>query len=411
MRYIFVDSLNDDIRVGIVDDGRLVEFHIEKENNEFLAGNVYRGRVINVLQGMEAAFVDIGQEKNAYLHVKDALPKELLYGDKKYRISDIVKSGEEIIVQVEKEPTGNKGAKITTHIELPGRYIVFTPYSSKINISRKISDLHENQRLKKIGENIIKDNMGLIFRTASEGIDEILLQEEYNILFNIFNKIEKERNFLPCPKLLYKEPSLDYQIIRDSFNDNTERIIVNSKETYDNLLLMEENYPFQFSHKLELNKDFDISYDGLIQSDLKLALQRVVSLKNGGYIVIDETEALTAIDVNTGKFVGTSSLEDTVLKTNIEAAEEIARQIRLRDIGGIIIIDFIDMKNKDDITLVLAHLKRSLSKDKIKTNIIDITKLGLVELTRKKVRRSLSSDLYKKCSKCDGKGYIIKSKA
>lgn len=410
MRYIFVDSLNDDIRVGIVDEGRLVEFHIEEKNNEFLVGNIYRARVINVLQGMEAAFVDIGEPKNAYLHVKDALPRELLYDDNRYRISEIIKSGEEIIVQVEKEPTGTKGAKVTTHIELPGRYIVFTPFSNKINLSRKISDINEIQRLKDIGQNIIKEDMGLIFRTAAEGIDEVLLQEEYQILFNIFKKIEKERNFLPCPKLLYKEPSLDYQIIRDSFNDETEKIIVNSKETYDYLKLMEGNYPFQFSHKLVLDKDFTIKYDELIQSDLKQALQRIVPLKSGGYIVIDETEALTAIDVNTGKFVGTSSLDDTVLKTNIEASEEIARQIRLRDIGGIIIIDFIDMKNKDDILKVLSHLKKSLSKDRIKTNIIDITKLGLVELTRKKIRRSLSKDLYDKCTICNGKGYIIKTK-
>lgn len=408
MRYIFVDSLNDNTRVGIVEDGRLVEFHIEEANKESLVGNIYRGRVINVLQGMEAAFVDIGESKNSYLYVKDALPKHLLYDDNKCKISDVIKSGEEIIVQVDKEPIGNKGAKVSTHIELPGRYLVFTPYSNKINISRKIVDLSEIQRLKDMGQKIIKDEMGVIFRTASEGIDEIVLQEEYDLLYNIYSKIEKERNFLPCPKLLYKEPSLDYQIIRDSYNEETEKIIVNNKRIYDNLLLMESNYPFQFSHKLELNTNFTVSYDNMIQMDLKLALQRIVPLKSGGSIVIDETEALTAIDVNTGKFVGTSSLEDTVLKTNIEAAEEIAKQIRLRDIGGIIIVDFIDMKNKDDIHMVLSYLRKYLSKDRIKTNIVDITKLGLVELTRKKIRRPLSSDLYQKCSKCQGKGYIIK---
>lgn len=408
MRYIFIESLNNSIRAGIVENGRLAEFHIEEQNKESLVGNVYRGRVINVLQGMEAAFVDIGEPKNAYLHVKDALPKELLYDNNRYKISDVTKSGEEVIVQVDKDPTGNKGAKITTHIELPGRYLVFTPYSNKINISRKIVNLSENQRLKDIGEKILKDEMGVIFRTASEGIDEDILKEEYNLLYDIYNKIEMERNFLPCPKLLYKEPILEYQIIRDSYNEETQKIIVNNKKVYDNLLLMESNYPFRFSHKLELDTNFTSSYDNLIQGDLKLALQRIVPLKSGGSIVIDETEALTSIDVNTGKFVGTFSLEDTVLRTNIEAAEEIARQIRLRDIGGIIIIDFIDMKNKDDISVVLSYLRKYLSKDRIKTNIIDITKLGLVELTRKKIRRSLSSDLYQKCSNCQGKGYLVK---
>lgn len=406
MSYIFIDSLDGFQRVGIVENNRLVEYHLEKEEKK-IVGNIYRGRVVNVLQGMEAAFVDIGEGKNAYLYVKDALPKEMLYSGKRYSISEVVKSGQEIIVQVIKEPSGNKGAKVTTHIEIPGRFLVFTPFSNKINISKKIRSIVEVESLKEIGKKIIKNDTGLIFRTASEGIDESILQEEYNILYDIYAKIEKERNFLPCPKLLYKEPSLGYQIIRDSFNDETEKIIVNNKEVYDNLILTEETFPFRFSNKMKLDKDFSINYNTGIQLDLQTALQRIVSLKSGGYIVIDETEALTAIDVNTGKFVGSSSLEDTIVKTNIEAAGEIARQIRLRDIGGIIIIDFIDMKNKNDISNVLAILRKNLKKDKIKTNIIDITKLGLVELTRKKIRRSLSRDFYKVCPKCEGRGHII----
>ena len=406
MRYIFIDSIDGIHRVGIVENNRLVEFHLEEQDRK-IVGNIYRGRVTNVLQGMEAAFVDIGESKNAYLYVKDALPREYLYDGEKYKVSEIIKSGQEVIVQVIKEPLGNKGAKVTTHIEIPGRYLVFTPFSNKINISRKITDSTEVENLKNIGRRIMKDDMGVIFRTASEAIEESLLQEEYDILYDIYAKIEKERNFLPCPKLLYKEPSLGYQIIRDSYNDDTKKIIVNSKEVYDNLIFMEELYPFRFSDKIELDTGFSISYSAEIQSDLKIALQRMVPLRSGGYIVIDETEALTAIDVNTGKFIGTSSLGDTVVKTNIEAAEEIARQIRLRDIGGIIIVDFIDMKDKNDIQSVLFILKKHLKKDKIKTNIIDITKLGLVELTRKKVRRSLSADFYKKCPTCEGRGNIL----
>jgi len=407
MRYIFIDSSNGLNRVGIVEDDRLVEFHFEKTGEEKLVGNIYRGRVINVLQGMEAAFVDIGESKNAYLYVKDALPKELLYSKERYRISEIVKSGEEIIVQVIKEPNGNKGAKITTHIEIPGRFIVFTPFSNRVNISRKIEDPEEIKYLREVGDRIIKDGMGLIFRTASESVEESILKEEYDILYNIYKKIEKERNFLPCPKLLYREPNLAYQIVRDGYNDHTEKIIVNSKEVYNDLVQMEEYFPFHFSHKLQLDLDFSVDYDYFIQKEIKLALEKKVPLKSGGYIVIDETEALTVIDVNTGKYIGTSSLGDTILKTNMEAAEEIARQIRLRDIGGIIIIDFIDMKSQDDENLVLNSLKDHLKNDRIKVNIIDITKLGLVELTRKKIRRSLSTDFYKTCPTCKGRGNIM----
>jgi len=407
MKYIFIDSSDDFHKVGIVENHRLVEFHVEEIGKGKLVGNIYRGRVTNVLQGMESAFIDIGDLKNAYLYVNEALPKELLYTGEKYKISEILKTGQEIIVQVIKEPSGGKGAKVTIHIEIPGRYLVFTPYSNKINISKKIKGTKENQILKDIGQRIVKDDMGIIFRTASEGVEESILKEEYDKLYNIYTKIEKERSFLPCPKLLYKEPGLGYQILRDTYTDDTDKIIVNNREVYDNLILMEEHSTFNFSSKLELNTDFSIKYDNLIQSDIRLALQRVVPLKSGGYIVIDEVEALTAIDVNTGKFVGTRSLEDTVLKINMEAAEEIARQIRLRDIGGIIIIDFIDMKNKDDIPLVLSKLKENFKNDRIKVNIIDITKLGLVELTRKKIRRSLSRDFYKKCSSCEGRGFII----
>lgn len=407
MRYIFIDSSKELNRVGIVEDGRLVEFHFDKKGKEKLVGNIYRARVVNVLQGMEAAFVDIGESKNAYLYVKDALPKELLYTKKKYKISEVVKAGEEIIVQVVKEPDGNKGPKVTTHIEIPGRFIVFTPFSNRINISKKIVEAEKIQYLKDVGERIIKDDMGIIFRTASESVDETILKEEYDILYDIYKKIEKKKNFLTCPKLLYKEPTLAYQILRDGFNDCTDKIVVNSKEIYNELIEMEEYFPFHFSNKLQLDTDFSVDYDPLIQRDIKLALEKKVPLKSGGYIVIDETEALTVVDVNTGKFIGTYSLGDTILKTNLEAAEEIARQIRLRDIGGIIIIDFIDMKDPSHEGLVLNTLKDHLKKDRIKVNIIDITKLGLVELTRKKIRRSLYTDFYKTCPTCNGRGNIL----
>lgn len=407
MRYIFIDSKDGVDRVGIVEENKLVEFHSGKQDNKKIVGNVYRARVMNVLKGMEAAFVDIGIEKNGYLHIKDALPREKLYTGLNYKISEIVKPGEEIIVQVEKELSGNKGPKVSTHIELPGRHLVLTPFSNKRNVSRKITNKDEIRRLKYIGKKIMKDNIGMIFRTVSEDIDEIVLEEEYNLLYNIYKKIEEERNFLPCPKLIYKEPGLGYQLVRDSYNNDTNEIIVNSKETYNNLIQMEEYYPFNFTDKIRLDLNFSILHNEEIYSGISEALKRVVNLKSGGYIVIDETEALTAIDINTGRFIGTKSLKDTVLKTNLEATEEIARQIRLRDIGGIIIIDFIDMKNDKDISLVLSTLEMHLNKDKIKTNILGMTKLGLVELTRKKIRRSLFAEFQRNCPKCEGRGNIV----
>lgn len=409
MNYIFIDS-NDNIeKVGIVEEGRLVEYYTNEKNDKEQAGNIYRGKVVNVLQGMESAFVDIGDEKNAYLYVKDALPKDLMYKNLKVKIKDVVKKGEDIIVQTLKEASGQKGAKITTHITLPGRFLVLTPFSNKINISRKIYDEIEIKRLREIGREMQKDDMGIIFRTNSFETGKELLVDEYNMLINIYKKIEREKNFLPCPKLLYKEMDLGYQIIRDVFSDKIEKIIVNDREKYNDLLSFEDMMPLDLKEKLFYDKDFNVNLDINIQKEIQTALERQVPLESGGYIVIDELEALTAIDVNTGKFVGSINLEDTVVKTNLEAALEIPKQIRLRDISGIIIIDFIDMKNKNDIDLILNKLEENLKSDRNKTNIIGITKLGLVELTRKKIRNSLKSNFIQKCPYCNGKGKIFVS--
>ncbi|HZK32904.1 MAG TPA: Rne/Rng family ribonuclease [Tissierellaceae bacterium] len=407
MNYIFIDTSENVDKIGVVENNHLVEFHIEEKDDEKLLGDIYRGRVVNVLKGMSSAFVDIGGEKNAYLYVKDALPKEFLYDKKHHPINEVVKAGEEVIVQVRKEAAGTKGAKVSTHIEIPGRYIVLTPYSNKLNISRKIRNKESRKKLKATGKDMMKDGVGVIFRTVSENIDEDIIKEEYNILLNIYRKIQRERNFLPCPKLIYKEPDLGYQIIRDVYNEKIDKIIVNNKDSYKDLILMEEYFPFKFSHKIELNKDFSVDFEVNIQKDIKKALSREVYLKSGGYIVIDQLEALTIIDVNTGGFIGTKSLGDTVFKTNIEATKEIARQIRLRDLAGIIIIDFIDMRNRKHKKQLLHALKKELAKARNRANIVGITKLGLVELTRKKTRRTLGANFYIQCPHCKGSGKII----
>lgn len=406
MNYIFIDIKAGIEKVGIVEEDKLVEFYIDYEDEDQLVGNIYRGRVKNVLKGMEAAFVDIGHEKNAYLDLKNAIPQNTKREN--IDIRDVVKIGQEIIVQVLKEPTESKGAKVTTKITLPGRFIVLTPYLDKISISRKIEEEEEIKRLTSIGENIKEENIGLIFRTNSQGVNEDLLAKEYSSLVKLFKKIERERHFLPCPKLIYKEMDLAEKVIRDSYNEKIDKIIVNDREKYNRLLELEDIFFPDFKDKLIYDEDFDINYEENILKGLRNALERKVYLKSGGYIVIDETEALTVIDVNTGKFVGNINLEDTVVKTNLEAAEEIARQIRLRNLTGIILIDFIQMKNNKDVKLVMEKLEEYLSRDRNKANIVDITKLGLVELTRRKSRNSLSNHFIKPCPTCKGKGKLYK---
>ncbi|NLW41192.1 MAG: Rne/Rng family ribonuclease [Tissierellia bacterium] len=406
MDYIFVDTKKNIEIIGLVEENKLVELYIDDKENKKQVGNIYRGRVENVLPGMEAAFVDIGEGKNAYLYVKQALPKRM-DKNQKVNIDDIIKKGDDIIVQVLKEPSQNKGAKVTTHITLPGRYVVLTPYSNKISLSRKIKDMDEIKRLREIGANIKKYDYGLIFRTNAAGVEEKLLADEYNLLIDIFQKIERERNFLPCPKLIYKEIDLAHQIIRDVYNERIDRIILNDKEKYESIISFQGVMFPKLKEKIYYDRDFNIFYQREIMDQIKTALNRRVFLNSGGYIVIDETEALTAIDINTGKFIGQDNLEDTVVRTNLEACEEIARQIRLRDISGIIIIDFIDMKDKKDVDLVLERLEECLSHDRNKANIIGITKLGLVELTRKKIRNSLNTSFIQECPNCNGSGRIL----
>lgn len=409
MNYIFIDKKDEVEKVGIVESNKLVEFYIDYDKEQKLVGNIYRGRVVNVLSGMDAAFVDIGEGKNAYLYIKNAMPKGGKYIKGSVNINDLIKNGQEIIVQVIKEPSENKGAKVTRHITLPGRFIVLTPFSNKISVSRKIDDAEERERLISMGRKIQIEDMGMVFRTRSEKINEDILSQEYHRLISTYKKIEREKNFLPCPKLIYKEMDLSHKIIRDGFSEKIEKIIVNDKDKYNSLLEYINIICPYLKDRLYYDEDFDIIYDKTIMKGINTALSRKVHLKSGGYIVIDETEALTAVDVNTGKFVGKKNLEDTIVKTNLEACEEIARQIRLRDISGIIIIDFIDMKKDSDIALVLENLEKNLKCDRNRANIVDITKLGLVELTRKKIRNSLSSNFIKKCANCDGRGKLLES--
>lgn len=411
MNQIIIDVGLQENRVAVTEDGELAELYIEKDDNKRTVGNIYKGRVVNVLPGMQAAFVDIGLEKNAFLYVKDAIPKEMLSNRKinikDISIKDVIKSGQDIIVQVIKEPFGNKGARVTTHITIPGRHIVLMPYTDYVGVSRRISDEKERDRLREIVESIKPSNMGLILRTASEGLDIEDFRDDIKFLLRVLNKIDSERNLGFAPRVMYKDLDLIHRTVRDLFTKNIHKLIINSREEFKSIVELVEMISPHLKSRIEY---FDISHDIFgyfgIEQAINRALDRKVWLKSGGYVIIDETEALTSIDVNTGKYVGSTNLEDTVLRTNMEAAKEIAKQLRLRNIGGIIIIDFIDMNNEGNEYKVLKILENELKKDRTKSTVLGMTQLGLVEMTRKKVRSRLTTKLLMECPYCNGTGKV-----
>jgi len=414
---IVVDVDNDQIRVAVLEDRELVELYIDKINSERVVGNIYKGKVANVLPGMQAAFVDIGLGKNSFLYVGDVNgglelktsdDDEIIEKLKKVSIRDVLKVGQETLVQVVKEPTGSKGARVSTNITLPGRYLVLMPMVDYIGISRRIEDEEERNRLKALADEIRPPHMGVIVRTVAEGVGKEELQADIEMLLQKWQGIlQKQKDCVP-PKLIYKEMNLTARIARDLFTPEVNKFYINSTSEYEKLM---EHLTFSspaLKDRVSIYRGKENIFEYFnIESEIDRALQRKVWLKCGGYIVIDKTEALTVIDVNTGKFVGSVDLEDTVLKTNLEAAREIARQLRLRDIGGIIIIDFIDMTSQEHQKMVLSALAEELKKDRTKTHILGLTQLGLVEMTRKKVRQSLDEVLEKTCPYCDGKGRIL----
>lgn len=397
-------------RLAILENQELVELYIERQNQRRLVGNIYKGRVTNVLPGMQAAFVDIGLEKNSFLYVKDALPQDVSnHGNDQGEVSikDVVKIGQEIIVQVVKEPIGTKGPRVTTHITLPGRYLVLMPETDYVGISRRIGSEKERERLKREIEEIRPGKMGLIVRTVAEGKDKEDFKDDIKYLLKLWQKIEKDKKLGFAPRLIYRDVDLINRTLRDIFNSNFDEFIINNRQEYQ---AAKELLEFTSPHlkdrlKFEDNPDLFEAYQ--IESQIAKAMSRKIWLKSGGYLVIDSTEALTVIDVNTGKYVGSIDLEDTVYKTNLEAAVEIAKQLRLRDIGGIIIVDFIDMTQESYGAEVLKVLEQALSKDRTKTKILGMTRLGLVEITRKKVRQHLDAQLLKKCQCCDGTGKVL----
>jgi len=409
MNEILVDVGVNETQLAFLEDGELVEFYIERKNNRRIVGNIYKGRVINVLPGMQAAFVDIGLEKNSFLYVKDAVPQYLSDEDaNKIQIKDLLKPGQEIIVQVIKEPIGTKGARVTTHITLPGRYLVLMPNIDYIGVSRRIMNEDERNRLRLEIEQIKPKNMGVIVRTVALGKEKENFNDDIRFLLKLWQKIEKEKVIGYAPRIIYRDFDLISKTIRDQLSQDIDQLIINDRDQYELALeLVELLSPRLKDRVVYYGEDVELFESFRVDYQINKNTNRKVWLRSGGYLVIDATEALTVIDVNTGKYVGTTDLEDTILKTNLEAATEIGKQLRLRDIGGIIIVDFIDMAKESDEEKVLKELDIALSKDKTKTKILGMTNLGLVEITRKKVRQRIDSLIHKKCPYCDGSGRIL----
>ena len=391
MLEIIINKEIDKKSIMLVENGILVEKHEEHHNRQRLEGNIYCGRVQNVLEGMQSAFIDIGDKKNTFIRLKDILPKEdESKSDEQYKIpncniKDIVKTGDKILVQVKRDGTETKGARVSTHINLPGRFVVFMPNSNFVTVSQKIEKEKEKERLIKIVKGIIPENSGAIIRTSANGIDEEKLKTDLEELIKKWKNIKKQydEHRLNGPKLVYDNKALLRRTLIDLVDQNLNTVIVNDLKTNKDVNEVLKSMNMSENIKLELRENEDLLNLYSLREQLEKLDNRRIWLKCGGFITIDRTEALTAIDVNTGKYVGNKSLENTVFKVNKEASYEIAKQLRLRDIGGIIIIDYIDMHSDENKSEIVKLLTEELKKDRTKSQILGFTKLNLLEMTRK----------------------------
>lgn len=409
---IIVNVDTRETRVAVVESGKLVEFYVERE--ERVVGSIYKCKVANVLAGMDAAFVDIGLERNAFLYVADVLPEmdddfpsARKEGPRNVKIKDILKVGQELLVQVVKGPRGTKGARVSTRISLPGRYLVLMPDSDNIGISRKIENETERDRLKKVADNIRPLGFGMIVRTEAEGRSESELRQDLEFLMRMWSQIQEKATKISPPGLVHQDLSLIYKTIRDSFGSDVNKMIIDSPVDYEKALELVDLISPKMKSRLHLYDETEPIFERYsIESELDNLLRRKVWLKSGGHITIDSTEALTTIDVNTGKFIGSTSLSDTILRTNLEAVAEIGRQLRLRDIGGILVIDFIDMTSAKDRQKVVSALEKELRKDRTRTKISHISPLGLIEMTRKRTGETLTEIVTEPCPYCQGRGRV-----
>ena len=389
--------------MAVVADGKLQVIEAERAEHLHLVGNFYKGRVQNVLPGMQAAFVDIGWEKNAFLYLGDDIPKEAQKALGKTKVH----VGQSILVQIVKDAIGTKGPRATMHLSLPGRNLVLMPTAAYIGLSKRIEDAEERKRLYGIATRICPEGMGLIVRTVAVGQSEELLSEEAQYLTRLWESIQAKGKVCSAPALLYRDAELMIRTVRDRFTKDIDEMVIDDETLYQRVSELASYISPELAGRIRLYQErMPIFQKYHVEEEIQKLGAREIDLPSGGFIVLDKTEALTVIDVNTGKYVGKANLSDTVYRTNLEAAAEILRQLRLRDIGGIIIVDFIDMEldaQKEDL---LAYLREQVRMDRTKTNIVDITSLGLVEITRKKSRENFESMFYRKCPYCQGRGTV-----
>ncbi len=432
---LIINTRAHETRIALVENATVVEFHVERPATGGITGNVYKGRIVRVLPGMQAAFVDIGQERAAFLYVADVYDHErefqvLLgreenqteerpvvetdihgrsdYSEQGFQIEELLHEGQEILVEVSKEPMGHKGARVTSHVSLPGRHLVLMPTAGHIGVSRRIEDEEERRRLRELIERIRPNNYGFIARTACEGAEEDQVQSEMDFLVKLWHNIQQRSTSTPVPSLIHQELNATLRAVRDLFTEEVDRLVIDDESEYEKILKFLDTFSSGLRSSVELYKGQEPIFDAYgLDMEITRALSKKVWLKSGGYIVIESTEALTSIDVNTGRYVGHHNLEETILKTNLEAVKEIAYQLRLRNIGGLIVIDFIDMEREVNREKVYSVLKEALRRDKSKTKVLKMSELGLIEMTRKRTREDIDRLLREPCYYCQGAGYHL----
>jgi len=419
-REIIINATIGETRIAILEDGKLVEFYVERPEHERMLGNIYLARVLKTIKGMQAAFLDIGESQDAFLpyadmgdlvriytHVDQLPPDE--HGIRKELVGkEQLRVGDTVLVQVTKEPLGTKGARVSTRISIPGRFVVLIPDENIVGVSKKITDEAEKRRLRRLAKALKPQDCGIIVRTVAAGKPESVLRVDLENLLQIWDRIQRRVQREKAPCLLYKEVGMTSSVVRDLFTPDVAKLVVDSKKLAKDILGYVKEVAPELADRIELYQGKTPIFDAYdVERQLERALSRKVWLKSGGYLVIDQTEALVAIDVNSGKFLSRADQEQTNLKINLEAAREIARQLRLRDLGGLIIIDFIDMREPANRRRVYDELRRELDKDRAQYNILPMSKFGIVELTRERVRPSLVFTLSEPCPVCGGSGRLV----
>ena len=422
---IAISQAREETRVAVLDNGVVTDLYGDRAKDKDFVGNIYKGRVAKVLPGMQAAFVDIGLEKAAFMHVsdlsEDTEPADTLVDAEdddrdsevprpkrqtSKPIEELLSEGQELMVQISKGPIGTKGPRVTTYVSLPGRYLVFMPTVEHIGVSRRIARDEERARLKEIMKRVRRPGYGYIVRTVSEGVKEEDLRADVEFLHVLWQDVLNRRDQHPAPALLHSDLSLSFRVVRDLFGRKVDRLLIDSRDEYEAIRNFVQRFSPEQTSRIHFYDKEESLFDYLgVEQEIARALSRKVWLKSGGYIVVDHTEAMTVIDVNTGRFVGKRDQEETILRNNLEAAREIAYQVKLRGIGGIIIVDFIDMEREKNRDKVYHALVDAMASDKARTRISRISDLGLIEISRERVREDLLRALSEPCHYCDGRGY------